>query len=41
MVLGFRGTQGHRLWRRIKPALAKRGNIEEFLARTDTDKAIT
>lgn len=39
-VLGFRGQRGHRVWRRIKPALAKKGNIEEVLARTETDKAI-
>ncbi|PRW05800.1 hypothetical protein C2E21_9561 [Chlorella sorokiniana] len=39
-VLGFRGQRGHRVWRRIKPALAKKGHIEEILARTETDKAI-
>ncbi len=40
VVLGFRGQRGHRVWRRVKPALAKKGNIEEILARTETDKAI-
>ena len=40
VVLGLRGTRGHRLWRRLKPALAKRGNIEEFLARSADDKPV-
>ena len=39
-VLGFRGQRGHRLWRRVKPALAKRGHIEELLARTEADKPV-
>ena len=40
IVLGFRGTRGHRLWRRVKPALAKRGHIEEYLARSADDRAV-
>ncbi len=34
VVLGFRGTPGHRLWRRLRPLLVKRGHIEVFLAQT-------
>lgn len=40
VVLGYRGTRGHRLWRRVKPLLAKRGHVEEFLARSAEDKAV-
>ena len=39
-VLGMRGKPGHRLWRRLKSALLKRGQIEEFLARNADDKVI-
>ena len=31
-VIGFSGTKGHRLWRRLKAVLVRRGFIEEFLA---------
>ncbi|KAL4440566.1 hypothetical protein ABPG75_003567 [Micractinium tetrahymenae] len=37
VVLGFRGTRGHRLWRRLRPLLVKRGHIEEFIAQTAAD----
>jgi hypothetical protein len=39
-ALGYRGQRGHRLWRRIKPLLVKRGHIEDFLARTAGDKTV-
>ncbi len=31
-VLGYQGTWGHRIWRRLKATLVKRGHLEEFVA---------
>ncbi|KFM24670.1 hypothetical protein F751_2387 [Auxenochlorella protothecoides] len=34
VALGFVGTRGHRLWRRLKGALVKKGCLEEFIGQS-------